>query len=103
MAELSIEIKVLSPIHLGSGQAEVNIDSEIVHDAQGFPYFPAKRFKANNVQLIVPNFFYLPARRVQAALQGVAVFADRRDVSRSLYASRGAKLIHDAPLSNATD
>ncbi|MBQ3443073.1 MAG: hypothetical protein IJG33_07505 [Selenomonadaceae bacterium] len=45
MAELSIEIKILSPIHLGSGQADVNIDSEIVHDAQGFPYFPAKRFK----------------------------------------------------------
>ena len=45
MAEFEIKIKVDSPIHLGSGQADVNLDSEIVHDALGFPYFPAKRFK----------------------------------------------------------
>ena len=45
MAELDVTIKILSPIHLGSGQADVNIDAEIVHDALGFPYFPAKRFK----------------------------------------------------------
>ena len=45
MAEIDVTIEVLSPIHLGSGQADVNIDSEIVHDAFGFPYFPAKRFK----------------------------------------------------------
>ena len=47
MAEKSIDvtIKILSPIHLGSGQADVNLDAEIVHDALGFPYFPAKRFK----------------------------------------------------------
>ncbi|MBQ9486602.1 MAG: hypothetical protein IJU91_02220 [Selenomonadaceae bacterium] len=45
MAEFEIKIKVDSPIHLGSGQADVNLDAEFVHDAQGFPYFPAKRFK----------------------------------------------------------
>ena len=45
MAEIDVTIEVLSPIHLGSGQANVNVDSEIVHDALGFPYFPAKRFK----------------------------------------------------------
>lgn len=45
MAEFEITIKVDSPIHLGSGQADVNLDSEFVHDALGFPYFPAKRFK----------------------------------------------------------
>lgn len=45
MAELDVTIKVLSPIHLNSGQADVNVDAEIVHDALGFPYFPAKRFK----------------------------------------------------------
>ena len=44
-AEFDVTIEILSPIHLGSGQADVNVDSEIVHDAQGFPYFPAKRFK----------------------------------------------------------
>ena len=45
MAELDVTIEILSPIHLGSGQADVNLDAEIVHDALGFPYFPAKRFK----------------------------------------------------------
>jgi len=96
MAEIDVTIKVKSPIHLSSGQADVNIDAEIIHDALGFPYFPAKRFKgllyesaleifemfelsglstnrlaplekifhrysSSNVQLIVPNFFILPA------------------------------------------
>ena len=45
MAEFDVKIKVESPIHLGSGQADVNLDAEIVHDAFGLPYFPAKRFK----------------------------------------------------------
>ena len=45
MAEVDVRIKVETPLHLGSGQADVNIDAEIVHDAFGLPYFPAKRFK----------------------------------------------------------
>ncbi len=45
MAEFDVTLEILSPIHLGSGQADVNLDAEIVHDALGFPYFPAKRFK----------------------------------------------------------
>ena len=45
MAEIDVTIKVETPLHLGSGQADVNIDAEIVHDAWGLPYFPAKRFK----------------------------------------------------------
>ena len=45
MAEFEVEIKTLSPIHLGSGGADVNIDSDICRDAFGLPYFPAKRFK----------------------------------------------------------
>ncbi len=45
MAEFDVTIEILSPIHLSSGQADVNIDAEIIHDALGFPYFPAKRFK----------------------------------------------------------
>lgn len=96
MAELDVTIEVLSPIHLNSGQADVNVDAEIVHDALGFPYFPAKRFKGllyesalevgemfelsglgdenlaplenifhrhstSDIQLIVPNFYILPA------------------------------------------
>ena len=45
MVNVDVTIKILSPIHLGSGQADVNVDAEIVHDAFGLPYFPAKRFK----------------------------------------------------------
>ena len=45
MAEFEVTIKTLSPIHLGSGGADVNIDADICRDAFGFPYFPAKRFK----------------------------------------------------------
>ena len=55
MAELSLEIKVLSPIHLSSGQADVNIDSEIFH-----------RHTSNNVQLIVPKFFIYPPDEARA-------------------------------------
>ena len=43
--EIEVTIEILTPIHLGSGQADVNVDAEIIHDALGFPYFPAKRFK----------------------------------------------------------
>ena len=45
MATIDVTIEVLSPIHLGSGQANVNVDADIVHDEFGFPYFPGKRFK----------------------------------------------------------
>ena len=41
----SVRVEALSPLHLGSGKADVTIDAEIVHDAIGLPYFPAKRFK----------------------------------------------------------
>ena len=45
MAEFEVLIEVSSPIHLSSGQADVNVDSDIIHDEYGFPYFQAKRFK----------------------------------------------------------
>lgn len=45
MAGFDVTIEVKSPIHLGSGNADVNLDAEIVHDAFGLPYFPARRFK----------------------------------------------------------
>lgn len=45
MAEIAVTIETLTPIHLGSGKADVTIDAEIIHDALSFPYFPAKRFK----------------------------------------------------------
>ncbi len=42
---VSLYIQLLSPIHLGSGQADVNVDAEIIHDDLGMPYFPARRLK----------------------------------------------------------
>lgn len=45
MAEFNVTIEILSPIHLGSGGGDVNIDSQIIHDTFGLPYFPAKTFK----------------------------------------------------------
>lgn len=43
--KFSVQVTALSPIHLGSGKGDVTIDAEVVHDALGLPYFPAKRFK----------------------------------------------------------
>lgn len=42
---LDLTISVVSALHLGSGQADVNLDAEVVHDHCGVPYFPAKRLK----------------------------------------------------------
>lgn len=43
--KFELTITTLSPLHLGSGKADVNLDAEIVHDEFGIPYFPAKRFR----------------------------------------------------------
>ena len=45
MLRIPVEIEVVSPLHLSSGQADVNVDAEVIHDRYGMPYFPAKRFK----------------------------------------------------------
>ena len=45
MKSLQVEVKLLSPLQLGSGKADVILDSEAVHDRYGLPYFPGKRFK----------------------------------------------------------
>lgn len=44
-APFRVYVETLSPIHLGSGKGDVIVDAEVVHDAVGLPYFPAKRFK----------------------------------------------------------
>lgn|GEM_PF-437591 len=41
----TLRVHTQSPLHLGSGQADVNVDAEVVHDEAGLPYFPAKRLK----------------------------------------------------------
>lgn len=43
--KINIEIEALTPIHLGSGKADVNVDAEVIHDKYGRPYFPARRLK----------------------------------------------------------
>ena len=43
--KIDVKIEVLSPIHLSSGQANVNVDVEVIHESNGLPYFPGKRFK----------------------------------------------------------
>ena len=42
---IAVTIEVKSPLHLSSGRADVNVDTDIVHDHLGLPYFPARRFK----------------------------------------------------------
>ena len=45
MTAIKVKIKALSPVHFSSGQADVNVDAEVIHDRYGMPYLPAKRFK----------------------------------------------------------
>ena len=42
---MTIRITALSPLHLGSGYADINVDADVVQDDVGLPYFPAKRLK----------------------------------------------------------
>lgn len=42
---LTIRIETLSPLHLGSGHADIHVDADVVQDDVGLPYFPAKRLK----------------------------------------------------------
>lgn len=45
MKTFQVEVTLLAPLALGSGKADVVLDSEAVHDKYGLPYFPGKRFK----------------------------------------------------------
>lgn len=45
MKKMQVEVTLLSPLELGSGKADVVLDSEAVHDKYGMPFFPGKRFK----------------------------------------------------------
>ena len=45
MTAINVKVKAVSPIHINSGQANVNVDAEVIHDRFGMPYMPAKRFK----------------------------------------------------------
>lgn len=43
--EFEVRIETESPLCLNSGRADVNVDTDIVHDALGLPYFPGKRLR----------------------------------------------------------
>ena len=45
MGKVTVTIETLSPLHLGSGQENIIVDSDVVYDQYGMPYFPAKRFR----------------------------------------------------------
>lgn len=45
MKKMQVEVTLLSPLALGSGKADVVLDSEAVHDKYGIPFFPGKRLK----------------------------------------------------------
>lgn len=45
LMKTQVKIKLESPLHLGSGRADVNIDADVVYDTYGIPFFPAKRLK----------------------------------------------------------
>lgn len=66
--KIQMEIAVKSPLHLGSGQADVSLDAEVIHDEYGMPYFPAKRLK---------GLLYESAKEVyeMSALSGKAFFS----------------------------
>ena len=38
--EFLVTVKAITPISLGSGQADVNKDSDVVHDKYGLPLPP---------------------------------------------------------------
>lgn len=44
-AEFKVTITLLSPLQLSGGQADVNVDVDMLVDSMGIPYIPAKRFR----------------------------------------------------------
>lgn len=44
-APITLHVRTLSPLHLGSGYADIHVDADVVQDDAGLPYFPAKRLK----------------------------------------------------------
>ena len=90
-----VEIKLLTPLHLGSGGADVNVDAEVVHDEYGLPYFPAKRLK---------GLIYESALEVleMSKLSGSEFFAeqDLANLFKRTVDSSIELIIHDFYLAN---
>lgn len=45
MKQYDVTIQLMSPLQLSGGQADVNVDIDMLVDAMGIPYIPAKRFR----------------------------------------------------------
>ena len=88
-----VTIRVKSPIHLSSGRGDVNIDSDIVHDSLGLPYFPARRFK---------GLLYESAVEVAEMMELSGLNIVTRDSVETLFHHKGTSavnmVIHDIHL-----
>ena len=42
---IKVTVTLLSPLQLSGGQADVNVDVDMLVDSMGIPYIPAKRFR----------------------------------------------------------
>lgn len=45
MEKIKIKIVAKSSLQLSTNKSDITVDTEVVHDQYGMPYFPAKRFK----------------------------------------------------------
>lgn len=45
MEKYKIKIVAKSSLQLSTNKSDITVDTEVVHDQYGMPYFPAKRFK----------------------------------------------------------
>lgn len=45
MKQYDVTIQLMSPLQLSGGQADVNVDIDMLVDAMGIPYIPAKRLR----------------------------------------------------------
>lgn len=43
--EFNVTVTLLSPLQLSGGQADVNVDVDMLVDSMGIPFIPAKRFR----------------------------------------------------------
>ncbi len=87
--QYQVRIDLLSPLHLGSGAGDVNMDMDVSHDSVGIPYFPAKRFK---------GLLYESALEITEMAEISDGFISRRTVEELFRHAAGADVqlvIHD--------
>lgn len=73
---MGVTIKTLSPVSFGAGTANVTIDSDVVYDAVGLPYIPAKRLR---------GLLYESAVEVAEIMEGCGLSLVTHDEVASLF------------------